>query len=203
MINELYRNGSGYVDPTAAKAIKNYIKECETMKFKRGEIYEYSMKSGTQTKHGHALIVSGEISKTDKFINLIVLSDRKPYHDYLFTNDTIDAAKTCAKITVNGNTMYADGRMLAYGEFQRFGRKIAEASDNDMKTVDRCLRYALGLSADGEGEQTEPQAEKETNDAEITRNEMKAFRAEAEQLANLFSEFSVNVRRLLYGSAEQ
>jgi hypothetical protein len=44
--NELLRNGSGYIDPTAYAAMKTIDKEQRAMKFKRGCIYDYKVKDG-------------------------------------------------------------------------------------------------------------------------------------------------------------
>lgn len=45
MLDELKRNGSGYYDPTAYKAIKNMERE-ENMEIKRGDIWEVQMANG-------------------------------------------------------------------------------------------------------------------------------------------------------------
>ena len=45
MLDELKRNGSGYYDPTAYKAIKNMERE-ENMEMKRGDIWEVQMANG-------------------------------------------------------------------------------------------------------------------------------------------------------------
>ena len=70
MNNELYRNGSGYADPTAYAAINNYIQEIETMKFQKGEIYEYELRSGNRTKTGHALIVSDNLCEVSRVLRM-------------------------------------------------------------------------------------------------------------------------------------
>ena len=205
MNNELYRNGSGYADPTAYAAINNYIQEIETMKFQKGEIYEFEMRSGTRTKTGSALIVSDNLSPADRFVNLIVLSDTRPKHDYLMLGA---AANTVAEIVCNGKAMYADCRMLSYGDITRFGAKIADAYPEDVRELDRCMMHSLGLHVSTESAETpdDPDEAKQKNNcrtetaADIPGKEIADFRADVEKLANMFSEFSENVRSLLFGA---
>lgn len=203
--NELYRNGSGYIDPTAYAAINNYIQEIETMKFKKGEIYEFEMRSGNRTKTGNALIISDNLSAADKFVNLIVLSETRPKHDYLM----IGAAKnTVAEIVCNGKAMYADCRIISYGDITRFGAKIGDAYPEDMRELDRCLCHSLGIGCKIERAETPDEPEKPTqkNDCQTDLEteefaaEKAAFRAEVAKLAEMFSEFSENVRSVLYGA---
>lgn len=43
---ELKRNGSGYYDPTAYKALRNIEREANRMEYKRGEIFKYNTTGG-------------------------------------------------------------------------------------------------------------------------------------------------------------
>lgn len=113
------------------------------MKFKKGEIYEYELRSGTRTKTGLALIISDNLTPADRFVNLIVLSDTRPKHDYLMIGA---AANTVAEIVCKGKAMYADCRIISYGDITRFGEKIADAYPEDVRELDRCICHSLGLS---------------------------------------------------------
>lgn len=69
-MNELSRNGSGYYDVTAYKAMINYQREEENkMECNRGEIWEVNVKTGTRI----ALIV--QVFEQDGYVSALLLRD--------------------------------------------------------------------------------------------------------------------------------
>lgn len=56
MTDELKRNGSGYYDPTAYRALKSFMKEEKEMQYLRGDIFEIDRANGLQK----AVIVSND-----------------------------------------------------------------------------------------------------------------------------------------------
>lgn len=108
MVDELKRNGSGYYDPTAYKAMKNIEKGEETMK--RGEIWEIGY--GMEAKY--AVIVSVQ----EIFCNVLVLSDEcKGDHD----------------IAIKATGMrYTNPAMLSYAYKDRFNRFIRAMRDDEL-----------------------------------------------------------------------
>lgn len=111
IMDELKRNGSGYYDPTAYKAMKNIEKGEETMK--RGEIWEIGY--GMEAKY--AVIVSVQ----EIFCNVLVLSDEcKGDHD----------------IAIKATGMrYTNPAMLSYAYKDRFNRFIRAMRDDELEEL--------------------------------------------------------------------
>lgn len=128
--NELLRNGSGYIDPTAYAAMKNFDKEQRCMQYKRGRIFEYDVKPGdTKT----ALIVSADHRAGDDWLNIIILADER---------------KSDTNIPVAG--FFADCGAVSFAWANRFGGYIDKASDAEMRNIDAGIMYALGLESKSE-----------------------------------------------------
>lgn len=124
---EILRNGSGYVDPTAYKAIKNY-QEGEEMEYKRGDIIWYETHSG---KFKKALIVSADYRKGSFYQSIIVLTDEPK------TEDSVPV--------VCGGMMYVDCGMVSFAQIDRINEYIRTASDEEMAQVDEILAKNLGI----------------------------------------------------------
>lgn len=131
--NELLRNGSGYVDPTAYAAMKTIDKEQRAMKFKRGCIYDYEVKDGVFRP---TLIISCDDRAGDDKLTAIVLGDER---------------KNEEEIGVAG--YYADARMVSFVYASRFGGYICRAAADEMRDLDADIMYALGLEREEEEEQ--------------------------------------------------
>lgn len=127
-VYDIMRNGSGYIDPTAYKAIKNLIKGEETMEMKRGEIFEYNMQNGERK---YAIVISSDARKSDKILSMILLSDEP--------KGRISAAVVCKK------QMYADCGMVSYGYSDRFGNYVRTATDDEMDNLEAGILEALGM----------------------------------------------------------
>jgi len=123
----LFRNGSGYADPTAYKAFMN-IERDEKMEFKRGEIYEYAVKDETKK----ALVISADFRKKDYFLSVIVLTDEPK-------------GSVCVPITTGGGIMYADCGMVGFAQYDRFGGYLRTVRQAEMDQVDEGVSKCLGL----------------------------------------------------------
>lgn len=129
MHSELLRNGSGYIDYTAYRAIKN-IKESENkMGFRRGEIFEYEMKD--RSENAIALVVSADFRANDRFLSVIVLKDEPK-------------GKVNVPIRCNA-MMYADCGMVAFADSDRMLNFIRIATEEEMQQIDEGIAKCLGI----------------------------------------------------------
>lgn len=129
MIDELKRNGSGYYDPTAYKAMKNIENGGEDMEFRRGEIYEYMLFD--KMEYTKAIIVSSDERATDRFLNVITL---------------IEEPKGRINVPIHcGVTMYADCGMVSFAKNDRFGKYIRTATADEMKELEDGIKRAFGI----------------------------------------------------------
>lgn len=133
MTNDLFRNGSGYIDPTAYQALKNYDKEQREMKFRRGYIYDYAVKEGDIRP---AMVVSADFRAGDDVLNVIVLStERKTMRDVLV-----------------GGCYYADPCTVSFAWSTRMGECICGATAYEMEFLDNEIMHCLGLEGKVEQE---------------------------------------------------
>jgi hypothetical protein len=124
---EILRNGSGYVDPTAYKAIKKY-QEGEEMEYKRGDIVWYETYGG---KFKQALIVSGDYRRNNMYQSIICLTEEPK------TEDSVPI--------VCGGMMYVDCGMVSFAPLDRINDYIRTASAEEMAQVDAILAKNLGI----------------------------------------------------------
>jgi len=129
MDKELFRNGSGYVDITAYKALSNIEKENNKMEFKRGEIFEYEMKDRYETKK--ALVVSADFRSGDRYINVIILTDEP--------KGNINVPINCQGM------MYADCGMVSFATNDRLLDYIRTATAEEMAQIDEGIAKCLGI----------------------------------------------------------
>lgn len=131
MDKDLLRNGSGYVDPSAYSAIKNYMKEENRMEmeYSRGDIYEYEMVNRAETKK--ALVVSADFRANDYYLNIIILTDEP--------KGNINVPIVC------GGMMYADCGMVSFATKDRFGRFVRTARAEEMAQIDEGIAKCLGI----------------------------------------------------------
>jgi len=127
-MNDLLRNGSGYVDFTAFEAIKNIEKEKKAM-FKRGEIFEYEMRDRGDVKM--ALVVSADFRANDRYINIIMLNENP-------------VGEVTVPIVCRGQ-MYADCGMVSYAHTDRMLDFVRKATDEEMAKIDAGIMECLGL----------------------------------------------------------
>ena len=124
---ELFRNGSGYVDYTAYKAIKN-IERNKKMDFNRGEIFEIETNRGESRK---ALIVSANFRKNNRFQSVIILTDEPKSED-------------AVPIVCEG-MMYADCGMVSFTSEDRIINYIRTAREEEMEQIDEGIATCLGI----------------------------------------------------------
>ena len=127
---EILRNGSGYVDPTAYKAIQNYQRGEDILVLKRGEIYEYEMQNGKGIKN--ALIVSADFENDNGYLNVIVLTDEEKTEGLFIP-------------IVCGGMMYADCGMVSFALRNRIGNYVRTATDKEMAQIDAGIAKCLGI----------------------------------------------------------
>ena len=139
---ELFRNGSGYADPTAYKALSN-IERDGKMDFKRGEIFEIEMNNRPDTKK--ALVVSADFRSGENYLNVIVLTDEP--------KGNINVPIVCE------GKMYADCGMVSFVTSNRLLRFIRQARQEEMAQIDEGVAKCRGLEMIDVGLPTESIAE--------------------------------------------
>lgn len=129
MDRELFRNGSGYVDITAYKALSNIEKENSKMEFNRGEIFEYEQVGRGDIRK--ALIISADFRAKDRFLNAILLTE-EPKGDH-------NVQVVCEGM------MYADCGMVSFVSNDRLGNFIRTATEAEMRQIDEGIAKCLGI----------------------------------------------------------
>ena len=128
-MNELLRNGSGYVDMTAYKALSNIEKENNKMEFNRGEIFEYE-EVGKET-YRKALIISAEFRANDRSQSVILLTEEP--------KGEINVPIVCEGM------MYADCGRVSFAAVNRIGRYIRTATAAEMAQINESIMRCLGI----------------------------------------------------------
>lgn len=129
MSKELFRNAEGYVDITAYLAMKNFDKERKNkMEFLKGDLFTYNINGEEKM----ALVVSSDIRKTDKYINVIVLNDEPKGMLYF-------------SVTTPSGIKYADCGMVSFSLTTRMGNFLKSISFDEMKRIDEGILQMLGL----------------------------------------------------------
>lgn len=139
-MENLKRNGSGYYDPTAYKAIKN-ADGGVNMEIYRGDIFYIENKYdsyGSEQREGRpALVVSNNTGNHfSEIVSVVWLTtvEKKPLPTHCEVMSRVPSIALCEQvITVSQN---------------RLGSYIRTATDAEMKEVDKCLLIALGLNPD-------------------------------------------------------
>ena len=162
MINELKRNGSGYYDPTAYKAMKN-LENGGACTMKRGEIWEVGF--GKETR----LMVI--VSVQEKFCNTLVLNDER------ICEQDIAIKATAMKFT--------NPAMMSYAYKDRFYRFIRMMRDEEIEELIVKVSEKLALPVDKELDVFEETLLAEKN-AEI--EELKAELADTKKIAHEFKD---------------
>lgn len=129
MDKELFRNGSGYVDITAYKALSNIEKEINNMEFNRGEIFEYEeVNRGILRK---ALIISADFRSGERSQSVLLLTEEP--------KGEINVPIVCEGM------MYADCGRVSFAMADRIGRYIRTATAEEMAQIDEGVAKCLGL----------------------------------------------------------
>lgn len=171
--NNLFRNGSGYADPTAYKAILNYQKGENIMEFNRGEIFEYSTNNGESKK---ALVLSADFRKESRYISILVLQDEPK-------------GMVNVPIRTAGGIMYADCGLVSFCTNERLGDYLRVATEEEMQQIDESVARCLGIEQKTV-EVTPPpmtllSAEEDAN-AEFFSEELATAKAEAKIFKDLY-----------------
>ena len=153
MKNELLRNGSGYIDPTAYAAMKNVEKEQRKM-YKRGQIYEYEVKPGDIRV---ALVVSADFRAKDDVLNVIILGDGY-------------GSETC--VGVGGYV--ADCCMVSFAWASKMGKYIGKANAEEMDCIDAEIMKCLGIERKEKPKAITPPAETRTDGVELAKAQTEA-----------------------------
>ena len=124
-MDELRRNGSGYYDPTAYKAIKNIEREENEMEIKKGEVWEIEM--GNSVRTAVVLATHGSYS--------IVLS---------FT----DEPRERRTVQLNAQGMkYTEPGMISYKFHDNFVKFIRLTNDEEFADILKQVADALEIES--------------------------------------------------------
>ena len=144
---ELRRNGSGYYDPTAYKALKNYEREADHMEYKRGEIFKYNTTGGERD----ILIVSSNERCEGYYLNALFLND--------------NAVGNYVQV-VCGDLRYVDCDKVSLVTASNMGEYIGTATEAEMLQVDNGIIDSLGLVLSDETDTTEQLIEEKKKNLE-------------------------------------
>lgn len=126
-MDEIKRNGSGYVDPTAYKVLKKIGNGGANMQIKRGDIFEVRTPNGYMNT---VLVVSSD-DRSGMFVSTLkVVDETKSYY---------------AVPVVCRGQKFVDCDLVAYNKKDNFEEYIRTATDEEMKLVDAQIMRALGL----------------------------------------------------------
>lgn len=145
---ELKRNGSGYYDPTAYKALRNIEREVERMDCKRGEIFEFTTSRGDLRK---VLIISDDARRYSRNLTGILLNEE--------SKGEYGVQILC------GCLMYAECDRISHIKADAIGNYIRTATDEEMQNIDETIMDALGLKAEHEAAIPDSKLEKELAEA--------------------------------------
>lgn len=133
---DLLRNGSGYVDITAYKAIKNVERNMNMANCKRGEIFEVRMTNSDEIRK--ALVVSADFRTGRTWQSVLILMDEQKQEDWV-------------PVVCRG-MMYADCSKLSYIDSNRLYSYIRTATEDEMAAVDAMIAEYLGLKLENKAE---------------------------------------------------
>jgi mRNA interferase MazF len=179
MIDELKRNGSGYYDPTAYKAMKN-LENGGACTMKRGEIWEVGF--GKETR---LMVV---VSVQEKFCNTLVLNDER------ICEQDIAIKATAMKFT--------NPAMMSYAYKDRFNRFIRMMRDDELEELLAKVSEKLALPVDTELDVFEETILAEKNaEIEALKDHIKVLVEQNEEVHHSITERTVielTVERDLY-----
>ena len=133
---DLLRNGSGYVDITAYKAIKNVERNTNMANCKRGEIFEVRMNNSDEIRK--ALVVSADFRSNRTWQSVLILMEEQKQEDWV-------------PVMCRG-MMYADCSKLSYIDANRLYSYIRTATEDEMEAVDAMIAEYLGLKLENKAE---------------------------------------------------
>lgn len=178
-MDDLKRNGSGYYDPTAYKAMKN-LENGGACTMKRGEIWEVGF--GKETR---LMVV---VSVQEKFCNTLVLNDER------ICEQDIAIKATAMKFT--------NPAMMSYAYKDRFNRFIRMMRDDELEELLAKVSEKLALPVDTELDVFEETILAEKNaEIEALKDHIKVLVEQNEEVHHSITERTVielTVERDLY-----
>lgn len=139
-MEEFAKNGSGYFDETAYKAIKRT--EEGVM---RGEVYEYRMPDGNLR---NALIVHADERKHNSVVSFILLCDELPPN------------ATGVMIVMGLRKLYANCERVTYGYRNRIENLVHVVPYDEMRAVDAVLATAFALNTENAPTEVDDECER-------------------------------------------
>ena len=122
-MDELRRNGSGYYDPTAYKALKNIEREEQEMEVRKGEIWEVEMGNNLRT--------------------VLVLAEHGSYSTVLIFSDEQRERRT---VQLNAQGMkYTEPGMITYKFNDGFNKFIRLTTDEEFADIMNQVAGALEI----------------------------------------------------------
>lgn len=177
-MNNLLRNGSGYIDPTASSAIMHIQKEEKKMNgksIKRGDIFYILKKgdvTGSEQEAGRpGIVVSNDNGNANApVVSVVYLTTKEkktlPTHAEVFCK--LPSTVLCEQV-------YTISK-------ERVGDYITSCSPKEMEEVNAALAIALGL------ENYSADAEEQIKDLKVTLERMSERMQEREQVINRLEE---------------
>lgn len=162
-MEEFAKNGSGYFDETAYKAIKRA--EDGVL---RGEIYEYRMNDGNVRE---VLVVSADERKSNSVVSFILLCNELPL------------GATGVQITLGARTMYANCERVTYGYRNRMENLVFTVPYSEMQAVDDGMLKTLQLKANTAPTEVDDECERLKERLYNAENRVKELTHENHQLA--------------------
>lgn len=149
----IYRNGSGYYDPTAGEAIKEMEKSMKNRgEYEDGDIVEVIRNSGTQYE-------------------MVLLKCHKEYATALMLTES-EPAENAVNI-LSMTPMYTDAGKVQYIYYKNICRFVRATSDSEYEALKEAVRRALNLGGGGapvertrRGDQTERRDYKSSHSGE-------------------------------------
>lgn len=157
-MSEFYRNGSGYVDPTAYRALTQASREPGGAKITPGSIWSADM-NGKQRC-------------------FLLVAVHKDHANTLILNEEERGADNVAITTCCGATYYVSPNMMAFRFYEDLSAKEDEVTPGDFRALQEILAESLGLA------RTEPAPVEKTDGkhlAELQEAENKITRLTAER----------------------
>lgn len=173
---DLLRNGSGYVDITAYKAIKNVERNINMANCKRGEIFEVTMNNSDEIRK--ALVVSADFRTGRTWQSVLILMNEQHQEDWV-------------PVVCQG-MMYADCSKVSYMDSNRLFRYIRTATEAEMAAVDEAIAEQLGLKLENKAERvSKPVLSMNKDSVQVFKDnseELAAVQKEAEIYKNLYNQ---------------
>lgn len=139
-MDELKRNGSGYYDPTAYKAMKNYEREEGKMEVYRGDIFFVTGSGGKVTgseikQDRPAVVVSNDMANKYSPVVEVVFLTSIDKAKHLPTHVDIICQIPSIALCEQVNSV-SKSRLVTF---------IRSCTDKEMKSIDKALMVSLGL----------------------------------------------------------